>query len=119
MPTELNPPRPDVRLATAGMTAVDCASCGAHVTARKASWEQTSVQWDADALATCWERRATRRGAGPNGGVFTGCQALRESLRTAAVAGALPVLDESEARTNPLHGTDPEAGLSPGGWLTA
>ena len=45
--------RPDSRLADAPMVPVSCRRCGARVLARKSSWEQTSVQWDAAGTARC------------------------------------------------------------------
>lgn len=90
--------REDVRLEDAPMTPLTCATCGAGVEARKASWDQTSVQWHAEALAACLERRASGAGSGPNGRVFTGCSALRDALREAAVRGDLPVVDEESVR---------------------
>ena len=93
--------RADNRLADGPMTPVACATCGAGVEARKSSWEQTSVQWHADAVERCLERRASGPRPGPNGGGFPGCQALRESIREAAVRGELPVQDGDPLPTNP------------------
>ena len=85
-------PRPDVRLEDGPMAPVSCATCGTRVEVRKSSWDQTTVQWTADAVAACVERRATSPTDGPNGGVFPGCVALRDSVRAAAVRGDLEVL---------------------------
>ncbi|WP_328334588.1 MULTISPECIES: ferredoxin [unclassified Streptomyces] len=74
--------RPDNRLLDAPMVPVACGTCGAWVEARKSSWEQTSVQWNTEALAACSERRA----AGP-GAAFTGCPALRATIRQVAAEG--------------------------------
>jgi hypothetical protein len=74
------------------MRPVECGQCGARVLARKASWEQTSVQWDTAAMAACLERRATA----PGPGGFPGCTALRGSITRAALDGTLPVLAEAE-----------------------
>ncbi len=90
--------RPDVRLDDAPMTPVDCATCGAHVQARKSSWEQTTIQWSTEAVEACFERRTTTARPGPNGAAFLGCTALGQALREAAVSGALPVLDVDPAR---------------------
>ena len=87
--------RQDVRLENGPMARLACRTCGASVEARKSSWDQTSIQWHADALAACLERRASPARPGANGAVFTGCSALRESLREAAVRGDLPVVDPS------------------------
>lgn len=91
-------PRPDVRLGDAPMSPVTCGTCGAHVQARKSSWEQTTIQWSAEAVAACEERGGTAARTGPNGTTFLGCTALGRSLREAAVTGALPVLDDGPAR---------------------
>ena len=96
--------RPDNRLADAPMQPVDCRTCGARVLVRKSSWEQTSVQWDAASLARC-ERR--RDAGGRTGGrvdvrdaAFSLCANLRESIEAAVRQGAVPVLDESELRSD-------------------
>lgn len=95
-------PRPDVRLETAPMQPVDCATCGATVAARKSSWDQTTLQWTAGALATCAERRTTTAGSQrPNRNAFAGCSALIASIRTAAVAGRLDVQSDEPLPTNP------------------
>lgn len=93
--------RPDVRLENGPMTPVTCTTCGAGVEARKSSWDQTSIQWTTEALATCVERRASCPRPGPNGATFLGCAALDQSLREAAVRGDLPVQDTDELLTNP------------------
>ena len=92
--------RPDNRLADAPMTPVACRTCGARVEVRKSSWDQTSIQWHADAAAACVERRASSAGPGPNGATFAGCAALRDTVREAAVSGALPVVDEDPLKVN-------------------
>lgn len=92
---------PDNRLADGPMTSVSCTACGAGVEARKSSWEQTSVQWSTDAVERCIERRASNSGSGSNGATFAGCQALRESIREAAVRGDLQVQDGDPLPTNP------------------
>ncbi len=83
--------RPDVRLDTAPMQQVRCDRCLAAVAVRKSSWDQTSIQWHQDALATCQERRNPMPTWGPNGGYFLGCTALRDSIRRAAVTGEIDV----------------------------
>lgn len=95
--------RPDVRLADAPMQPVTCGTCGALVEARKSSWDQTSIQWNDAALAACVERRASSPRPGPNGATFTGCAALRDAIREAAVRGDLDVVDDAPLRTNPSH----------------
>jgi hypothetical protein len=77
------------------MVAVECRTCGAKVLARKSSWQQTSVQWDAAALARCPQRREAQLlslHGGPN--VFLSCFQLREAITNAARDGELPILDE-------------------------
>ena len=87
----------DNRLTDAPMLPVTCRACGAEVLARKSSWQQTSVQWDAVALARCPQRHAAQQLLAHGGrGVFVSCSELRESIRQAVHDGALPVLDESD-----------------------
>ena len=90
--------RPDNRLRDAPMTPVTCGSCGARVQARKSSWEQTSVQWDADSIVRCAQRRDAPRGTAAltmlRDTPFALCPDLRESIEAAVRRGALPVLDE-------------------------
>lgn len=93
--------RPDVRLENGPMTPVTCGTCGAGVEARKSSWDQTSIQWNDEALGACVERRASRPRPGPNGAAFLGCAALNQSLREAAVRGELPVQDTDDLPTHP------------------
>ena len=100
--------RPDNRLVDGPMTSVACTTCGATVEARKSSWEQTTVQWHDDAVARCLERRASSPRPGPNGAAFPGCQALRDSIREAAVRGELAVQDGDPLPTNPDHPEHPE-----------
>lgn len=87
--------RPDNRLADSPMVPVGCRRCGARVLARKSSWEQTSVQWDAAGSAMCQQRRdahlLSARGGNP---VFLGCSALIDSILEAATRGAVPLVDE-------------------------
>jgi hypothetical protein len=82
--------RADIRLADSPLVPVACGRCGAQVHARKSSWQQTTVQWDAAALAACVERAEADRSTGP----FLGCAQLRDSVDDAVRRGALPVLDE-------------------------
>ena len=88
--------RPDNRLADTPMVRVDCRRCGAQVLARKSSWNQTSVQWNADAAACCPERRDAQNLAAHSGrGLFLACSALSESIVDAVRHGELPVVDET------------------------
>ncbi|OEV04544.1 hypothetical protein [Streptomyces oceani] len=107
-------PRTDNRLLDSPMRPVVCRACGARVAARKSSWEQTSVQWDSEALSACAERRllpsGSRSGVGgpgssgsgisgpdPGGPGFRGCRALAATIREAAAAGEIPVREELPA----------------------
>ena len=86
----------DNRLTDAPMLPVTCQACGAEVLARKSSWQQTTVQWDAAALARCPQRHAAQQLVAHGGrGVFVSCSELRDSIRQAVRDGALPVLDET------------------------
>ncbi|MBY0287066.1 MAG: ferredoxin [Mycobacteriaceae bacterium] len=88
--------RPDNRLADAPMVSVGCRRCGACVQARKSSWNQTSVQWNADASARCLERRdAEHLTEHAERGLFLACSALNGSIIDAVRTGDLPVVDES------------------------
>jgi hypothetical protein len=74
---------------------VACRNCGARVLARKSSWNQTSVQWNADATARCAERRDAQKISAPGGrGVFLVCSALSESIVDAVRHGDLSIVDE-------------------------
>jgi hypothetical protein len=87
--------RADNRLDDAPMVSVDCRRCTATVLTRKSSWAQTSVQWNADALAECAERHEAEKLARHGGrGVFLACSALREAIVDAVRLGSLPVIDE-------------------------
>lgn len=76
------------------MHPVTCATCHARVAVRKSSWEQTSIQWNADAVERCLERRTAAALPGPNGAGFLGCQSLAETVRDAVLCGELVVLDD-------------------------
>ena len=88
--------RTDNRLDEMPMVPVACRTCGARVLARKSSWNQTSVQWNADATARCAERSEARKMAAHAGrGVFLACSALSESILDAVRHGDLSIVDES------------------------
>ncbi|OBH98732.1 ferredoxin [Mycobacterium sp. E2733] len=88
--------RQDNRLDEMPMRPVGCRRCGAQVLARKSSWNQTSVQWNADATARCVERAQAERISTPGGrGVFLACSALRESMLEAVRGGGLAIVDET------------------------
>jgi hypothetical protein len=87
---------PDHRLADSPMVPVACRRCGACVLARKSSWNQTTVQWNADAAARCHERRDAQNLAEHSArAVFLACSALGDSIVDAVCSGDLPVVDES------------------------
>ena len=88
--------RADNRLDDAPMVPVDCRRCAATVLVRKSSWAQTSVQWNAEALAACPERREAGKLARHGGrDLFLACSALRDAIVDAARLGSLPVLDDA------------------------
>ncbi len=66
-----------------------------EVLVRKSSWNQTSVQWNADATARCAERREAQKIAAHGRGVFLVCSALRESIPEALRHGELLIVDET------------------------
>lgn len=91
--------RLDPRLNEVPMMPVSCRSCGAVVLARKSSWQQTSVQWNAAASGRCPQRRdAEALGGHGNRGLFLGCSSMRASVEAAAVDGVLPLADEPSIR---------------------
>jgi len=79
----------DNRLDTMPMAPVTCRNCAARVLVRKSSWNQTSVQWNADASARCAEHTV-----GGSRDVFLACSALSDSIIDAVRHGDLPVIDE-------------------------
>ena len=88
--------RVDARLSDCPLVSVACRRCGSIVLVRKSSWNQTSVQWNADASARCLERRGIQNLAAHSGrGVFLACSALTESIVEAVRDGDLPVVDET------------------------
>ncbi len=87
--------RVDNRLDEMPMVPVTCRNCEAQVLARKSSWNQTSVQWNADATARCAERREAQKVSAHAGrAVFLACSALSESIVDAVRHGGLPIVDE-------------------------
>ncbi|WP_205623061.1 ferredoxin [Sciscionella marina] len=72
------------------MTTLSCRTCAAEVLVRKASWQQTSIQWDCTASAACLERQRHREKGVP----FAACTALSESISRAAVSGELDIAQE-------------------------
>jgi hypothetical protein len=91
-----SPVREDNRLDEMPMVPVACRNCGARVLARKSSWNQTSVQWNADATTRCAERaEAQKVSAHADRGVFLVCSALSESITDAVRRGDLCIVDET------------------------
>ena len=89
--------RPDNRLTDAPMVAVHCRACEAKVLVRKSSWEQTSVQWDAESSRRCHRRPPVGnpgRAADPSQ-FFALCPELRTSIQAAVQQGVLPILHEA------------------------
>ncbi len=88
--------REDNRFDEMPMMPVACRICAARVLVRKSSWDQTSVQWNADATARCTERaEAQKISAHAGRGVFLVCSALGESIIDAVRHGDLPIVDET------------------------
>ncbi len=86
--------RTDNRLDEMPMAPVACRNCGAEVLARKSTWNQTSVQWNADATARCAERAEARKLTEPGSrGVFLVCSALSESILDAVRHGHLAIVE--------------------------
>lgn len=89
------PVRTDNRLDEMPMAPVACRDCGARVLARKSSWNQTSVQWNAEATGKCVERADAQRISAPGSrGVFLVCSTLNESILDAVRHGDLAIVDE-------------------------
>ena len=90
----MGPVRTDNRLDEMPMVPVACRNCGAEVLARKSTWNQTSVQWNADATARCAERAEARKLTEPGSrGVFLVCSALSESILDAVRHGHLAIVE--------------------------
>ncbi|WP_135452966.1 ferredoxin [Mycobacterium sp. DL99] len=86
--------RLDPRLEEFPMMPVSCRNCGAVVLARKSSWQQTSVQWNATATGLCRQRRDAEALAGHSDrGLFLGCDAMAASVVVATIDGVLPLAD--------------------------
>ncbi|OLT31721.1 ferredoxin [Actinomadura sp. CNU-125] len=77
--------RSDERLDGAPLRPVRCRRCAGEVLARKASWEQTSIQWTAEARAACTGLDEDEHGT---------CPALRSAIQEAALNGKIEVLDD-------------------------
>lgn len=81
--------RTDNRLLEEPMRPLRCRTCAAELLVRKSSWHQTSVQWNAEALATCHEL-GTAPMPGPS---LAGCSQLHEDIQEAATSGDLLVVE--------------------------
>lgn len=93
--TPVSPLRGDNRLDEMPMVPVACGNCGARVLARKSSWNQTSVQWNAEATVRCAERaEAEQISLHEDRGVFLSCSALSKSIWQAVGRGELSIVDE-------------------------
>lgn len=87
--------RADNRLDETPMAPVACTRCRAVVDVRKSSWDQTSVQWSADASRRCLQRGdAERLIAHAGRGVFLACSALQESIVDALRRGDLALVHD-------------------------
>lgn len=85
------------------MQPVTCGACGASVFARKSSWDQTTLQWNAQALSMCLERGDIAVSDRPNRQAFEGCSAMRAAIRAAAVTGSLDVQSDEPLLANTEH----------------
>jgi hypothetical protein len=91
-----SPVREDNRFDAMPMVPVSCRHCGARVLARKSTWNQTSVQWNAEATARCAERaQAQKMSAHADREVFLVCSTLSESIVDAVRRGDLSIVDET------------------------
>jgi hypothetical protein len=73
-----------------GLTEVRCARCGARVRAKKASPQQTSVQWTRRAARAC-DVLAAHAAAGQPTALIPACPNLRDSIERAVREGHLGV----------------------------
>lgn len=87
--------RTDNRLQDLPPVPVSCRRCAAEVLVRKSSWQQTSIQWNADATARCPQRREAEMLAKHTGRVFLACSDLRDTIDEAVESGVLRVVDET------------------------
>jgi len=91
--------RVDDRLLDTPMVPVACRRCGAEVLARKSSWTQTSVQWNAQAVSRCAQRQDPKNGSPTGAPVFLGCSDLRDSIFEAASQGRVRVVYDEPGRS--------------------
>ncbi|MDI3422183.1 ferredoxin [Streptomyces luteolus] len=80
----------------APMRPVSCGQCGSRVLVRKSSWQQTSVQWNSEALRGCREHIAATSGPAAPAGLET-CHALVATIRAATLNVTIEVLDDDRA----------------------
>lgn len=81
----------DARLTEIPLQPLNCTECVARVLVRKSTWQQTSIQWSAEALQACRERPAAACGDRPKDR-FVGCETLRAEIREATIDGRLEVV---------------------------
>ncbi len=81
----------DVRLIETPMQSLACGECTARVLVRKSTWQQTSIQWTAEALNACRERAAFSD-AEDSAEPFRGCESLNETIREAASEGTITII---------------------------
>lgn len=87
--------RVDDRLSECPLVPVACRRCETDVLVRKSSWNQTSVQWNAEASSRCLERRDSQNLHAYSGrGVFVACSALTESIVEAVRDGDVSVVED-------------------------
>lgn len=78
------------RYVGSGLTDVACLDCLARVAVRKNSEHMTSIQWTAEAEASCPD--LTRRiPEGPRRSIQGGCPRMAASIEAAVIDGSLPV----------------------------
>lgn len=92
--------RPDNRLLDAPLAPVVCGRCRAVVEVRKSTWSQTSVQWNAAAMAACAQRRQAMDLVDHGRGLFLSCSELRDSIDDAVRRGELVIVDERDAQNH-------------------
>ncbi|ACY99046.1 MULTISPECIES: hypothetical protein [Thermomonospora] len=67
------------------MQPVRCRRCDGEVLVRKASWQQTSIQWNAEAASACPSLAEDR---------WNTCPALMSAIQEAALNGAIKIVEE-------------------------
>lgn len=93
--------RADNRLQDLAPVPVRCSRCAAEVLVRKSSWQQTSIQWNAQATARCPQRRQADELGNHGGGVFLSCSDLRNSIDEAVDNGTVRIVDETADASSP------------------